>query len=129
VSAKSVRMPTFGPAGKALWSRLTEVYGFTPTEVQLLTMACRQADDLAKLDGAVKRYGIHVTGSMGQKVLNPALIEARLARQAIARLLGQLDLPNPEEKPQTAASRRASKAANKRWRPRVVEGEAAGGLA
>ena len=115
MSGKSLRMPTLGPAGKALWTRLAAVYEFDPAETQLLVMACRQADDLTQLETAIKRDGVHVTGSMGQKVLNPALAEARLARAAISRLLGQLDLPNPEEKPQTAASRRASKAANTRW--------------
>jgi phage terminase small subunit len=116
-------MPAFGMAGKALWKRLAEVYEFEPRELQLLTMACRQADDLSRLETAIRRDGVHLVGSMGQKVLNPALAEARLARAAIGRLLGELDLPSftEEAKPRTAASRHGKKAADSRWL-RVAEG-------
>ena len=113
------RMPAgLGDAGKGLWRCLSDVYvEFTPSEVQLLTMACRTADDCAKLEAAIRKLGAFVTGSAGQPVLNPAIPEARQSRLAISRLLGLLDLPNPddEEKPATAASRHAAKAANSRW--------------
>ena len=55
------------------------------------------ADDLARLERAIRRDGVMSTGSMGQPVLHPALTEARQARSTIARLLSNLAPPELEQ--------------------------------
>lgn len=106
-------------AGKKLWrdthKALDQGLAFDDRERSILNLAASQADDLADLERAIESGGTMVDGSTGQPVLNPAIPEARQARAAIARLLGSLDLSDPDEKPNTAASRRASKAAESRW--------------
>lgn len=53
-----------------------------------MRLAARQADDLQRLEAAIKVDGVSVPGSAGQPVLNPCVQEARQARLAINRLLG-----------------------------------------
>lgn len=106
--------------GRKLWHSIgsqlaAEALELDERERELLAMACRQADDLAMLETAIKNVGAMVDGSKGQKVVNPAIAEARQARLAISRLLGQLGLPDEELQPRTAASIRAQKAANTRY--------------
>lgn len=109
-------------AGKRLWKSVTEVFGLEVRELEVLAMACRQADDLAALDAAIDRYGLMIEGSKGQDRINPLVTEARQARLALTRLLGDLSLPDDTGQgelpgmPPTQASRRAQKAANVRWR-------------
>jgi hypothetical protein len=64
-----------------------------------------------------------VPGSAGQLVMNPAIAEARQARQAVAKLLGALQLPDEEEEPRSEAGRRGQRAARARWdrRDQVAE--------
>ena len=81
-------------------------------------MACRQADDLAALEAAIRKGGVLTRGSQGQLRLSQVVAEARQARLALARLLGQIKLPSDgvgSEKTLTAAGRRAQRAAEKRW--------------
>jgi hypothetical protein len=84
-------------------------------DLAVLEAACRQADDVALLEEAVARDGVTVEGAAGQSRLNAAVTELRQARLALARLLGQVDLPDEERRPVTDASRRAQRAANTRW--------------
>jgi P27 family predicted phage terminase small subunit len=90
----------FGAAGRALWRKihaeLPEGWALDEREAAILALACRQADDLAHLEQAVREDGAMVTGSTGQPVVHPAIREARAARQAIGRLLARLDLGNRE---------------------------------
>lgn len=109
-----------GKRGRALWrsvvSGLPDDWEFDDREAALLGLAARQADDLALLEEAIASRGTFVSGSAGQPVLNPAIGEARQARMAIGRLLGQLELPDgEEEQPRTAAGKRAQRAARARW--------------
>lgn len=92
-------------------------------ELAVLSLAAHQADDLARLETAIKRDGAMSVGSKGQPVVNPALTEARQARLAIGRLLGQLSLPAEDEEPNTEAGRRDQNAARVRWdrRDRIRE--------
>ena len=55
----------------------------------LLELAARQADDLDRLEADIAERGITVDGR-----LNQAVAEARQARVALARILGQVDLPD-----------------------------------
>src|SRR5436190_15089875 len=104
-----------GNPGRTLWRSLAQGlpdgWELDERERALLTLAAHQADDLAKLEAAIKRDGAMTTGSAGQPVLNPALTEARQARLAISRLLGQLALPDEEAEARTEAGLRGQKAA------------------
>ena len=64
------------------------------------------------------RTGMLAKGSSGQERLHPAVTEVRLGRQALAKLLGELDIPadDPLSAPTTASSRHAAVAANARWK-------------
>lgn len=105
--------------GKALWKSVQEAlpadWVLDEREAELLTLAAHQADDLDRLEAVIKKVGVEALGSAGQPVVHPAVAEARQARLAIGRLLGQLSLPDEEEEPRTEASKRAQKAANVRW--------------
>lgn len=111
-------------SGIALWRRMHAAYAITARwELDLLELGCRQADDIAQLEEAVRDHGVMVEGSQGQPRLNPAAVEVRLSRAALARILGALELPSGAVVPKpaagagpaTAAARRARKAADKRW--------------
>jgi phage terminase small subunit len=125
-----------GPRGRALWKRivgsLPAGWELDDRELAILSLAARQADDLARLEQAIKRDGAMAVGSTGQPVVHPAIVEARQARLAIGRLLGQLQLPDEDAQPRTEAGRRGQRAARARWdrrdrvaaqRRRAAEGE------
>ncbi len=107
------------PRGRSLWTSivkgLPEGWELDERERAILTLAARQADDLAQLEGLIAKHGPRVTGSAGQPVLNPAIMEARQARIAVDRLLGKLALPDENREPLTEAGRRAQHAARVRW--------------
>src|SRR4051794_9342986 len=108
-----------GAVGKALWKSVLEDlpdgWDLDHRELQILSLAARQADDLERLEKAIKKDGTMTVGSTGQPILHPAIPEARQARQSIGRLLGALALPDEDEEPATAASHRARAAARTRW--------------
>jgi phage terminase small subunit len=111
-----------GKDGKRLWKAilgdLPANWELDEREFQLLALAARQADDLAKLETAIKAEGVITIGSTGQPVVHPAVLEARQARLAISRLVGLLELPDADEQPTTAATTRSRKAAQARWNRR-----------
>lgn len=113
------RRTGLGNAGKRLrkvvLDDLPEGWELDARELELLELACRQADDLAGLEGLIRKHGRMVPGSQGQPVLNPAISEARQARAMIEKLLGRLAIPDDEGVPRTAASERAQAAAQIRW--------------
>lgn len=80
-----------------------------------LTLACRQLDDLERLEDAIGEIGTMTTGSTGQPVVNPAIAEARQSRIALSRLLGNVQIPAEEGGGDTSASQRAREAAHTRW--------------
>jgi hypothetical protein len=84
-------------------------------EAAILAAACRQADDVAALEEAIAKQGVVVEGSQGQPRLSPLVTEARQGRLAVARLLGELDLADPDAEPRSAKWRRARHAADARW--------------
>jgi hypothetical protein len=61
-------------------------------ELVLLREATRTVDLLTRLDAEVREHGPMVDAAQGQKV-NPAAVEARAQRIALARLLAALRLP------------------------------------
>lgn len=106
------------PAGRALWRQISDDlpadWELDGRELRLLTLAARQVDDLAALERSIVKHGVMLTGAAGQTRLNAAVTEARQARLAIAKLVGQIALPDEDEAPRTEASRRAQHAANVR---------------
>lgn len=108
-----------GPRGRALWGLiqkgLPDGWELDERECSILALAARQADDLAALERSIKKHGVTVAGSAGQPRLNAAVVEARQARQALGRLLGQLALPDEDSQPATEAAKRARHAAEVRW--------------
>lgn len=101
--------------GKALWKAITTDWDLDDREVEILNLACRQADALDELEARVRCDGITVPGAAGQTRIHPAVIEARQARVAMARLLGQLSLPAADGRKLTSAGERAQRAAWARW--------------
>ena len=116
-------------AGKALWRRILKRYDLDRYELEILTLACRQVDDVARLEQLIAK-GLIVTGSKGQPRLSAAVTEVRQSRLAVARLLGQIAIPvgfdddGPEERPvSSAASERGRRAARARWSGRGRKGD------
>lgn len=89
-----------GAAGKklraAVLADLPPGWQLDHREEAILDLAAAQADDLNRLERAVRRDGVMSTGSKGQPVLHPAIAEARQSRVAIQKLLAQVDLPEAE---------------------------------
>ncbi len=115
--AKKPRAPAgLGRAGGALWRDLVGAFELDERECAVLAAACRQADDLVKLEEVLAEDGLVVAGSRGQPRLTTVVAELRQGRLALARLLGALALPDEVgAKPVTSRSARASRAANVRW--------------
>ena len=130
-SAGRPRVPTgLGAAGAALWKRLTapvdgDELEFSVAELVTLELACRQADDISALEQVLAHDGPTVLGSRDQVRLSPIPAELRLQRAALARLVAQLALPDPDEDVGLApGARRAQRAADARWRRQAAKREA-----
>lgn len=78
-----------GPAGKTIWASIADTFDLDLHEVELLRQIATVADRIESLDRAVTRDGI----LLADKV-HPALIESRLQRVTLARLVGALRLPD-----------------------------------
>lgn len=122
----SSRQPRgLGAAGRALWRSFTApttradgstaVLEFDTREAANLAQAARIADTIADLEAVLAVDGVVVLGSKGQPRLHPAVAELRAHRLALSRLLGELAIPDADEKPVTARSERATRAADARW--------------
>jgi hypothetical protein len=104
-------------SGQRLWTSVIEVYALTPGELSVLAEAARTADELARLEEAIRHLpDLMVTGSTGQPRAHPLLEEVRRHRTLLERLCVSLALPNVDEKEGiTAAARHARRAAIARW--------------
>jgi hypothetical protein len=77
----------------------------------LLEAVVSALDLIEALEGDVEVHGRLITGARGNTTINPAIVELRHQRTALARLLGALDLgPEPSK-----ASLAAKRAAEARW--------------
>ena len=112
-----------GDAGARLWRSIRNAvapdFELDEREEAILELACRQADDLALVERVIGDEGAAASGSTGQRVVHPAVQEARQARLAIGRLLGLLDLTEELGSPGAAASIHARRAAQARHRRKV----------
>ncbi len=110
-----------GAPGKVLWKSIQQDLEpgleFDARDTELLTRACRCADELAKLEEMIDARGVTVLGSRYQTVVNPALSEARQARLVLLRFLSAIGMADPSDRPGkgTLASRRGRAAAEDRW--------------
>lgn len=82
-----------GERGCAFWSALTEVLEFAPQETEVLIEACRTLDRIDDLTRVIDDDGTVIKGSMGQRVLHPAVAEVRQLQASFVRLTAALNLP------------------------------------
>ncbi|MGH3548230.1 MAG: hypothetical protein ACRDQU_08980 [Pseudonocardiaceae bacterium] len=81
-----------GPAGKRMWAAVTGNFELEAHELLVLAQIVTVADRITSLDVAVTRDGV----LLGDRV-HPALIESRLQRVALGRLLAVLRLSDQDE--------------------------------
>jgi phage terminase small subunit len=114
------------PRAAKFWRDARKAFDFEQSDAELLTQVCRVMTNVDALDDAIAEHGTVTEGSRGQLVTNPAIGEVRQQRLALARLLGQLGLPDPEEPdtPQVPTTRQAaSRTANQfRWQGHTRRG-------
>jgi P27 family predicted phage terminase small subunit len=117
-----------GAEGKRLWKSivgdLDEDWRLDARDLAYLAQAARCADELAELKAVIARDGSTVEGSKGQTRVHPAVAEARQLRLTLLRLLGSIEMtdPNAAERNATAAQQQARKAADARWRGHELRG-------
>jgi hypothetical protein len=86
-----------------------------PHKMPGLLLACRQLDDVARLEALLDRDGLVVACSNGQPRLSAVVTELRQARLAAARLLDALALPVDESGATAPAVKRARRVTESRW--------------
>lgn len=101
-------------AGSTLWSDVVAKYDLRVDELAVLESACKTADMIATLDKEWEALGkpFLTRGSMGQDVIHPLIGERRAQQSQIAKLLGQLKLPDEQG---GGASNQQRSAAQSRW--------------
>jgi hypothetical protein len=78
------------PAGRRLFLAIVRRYELDPAELAILVEMCRTVDHLEALDAAVQAGG--VVGEDGK--VAPALVEARMQQQTLAKLAASLRIPD-----------------------------------
>jgi hypothetical protein len=106
-----------GASGRALWRSICDDYELDQHEVALLREACRTADRLDSLAVEAAKGPVMVTNHSGDKVANPAMVEARQQSLTLARLLASLRLPSGEEGEERRPQRRGAVRQPYRLRP------------
>jgi hypothetical protein len=126
-SEDNVKPPGLKASGKRLWAAVATKYVLTPAELEMLGQACRTADELDRLERAVRQLSeLTVRGSTGQPKAHPLLEEVRRHRVLLERLTGALCLPNEDEAAGRSPSQKhGQKAINARWHPPVANGRLA----
>jgi hypothetical protein len=136
-SEHNVKPPTGLKAqGKRLWAAVATKYVLTPAELEMPAQACRTADELDRLERAVRQLSeLTVRGSTGQPKAHPLLEEVRRHRVLLERLTSALCLPNEDEQVgRTPGQKHGQRAIEARWKDhvpnaRLAELRAAGGQA
>jgi hypothetical protein len=127
-SEDNVKPPTgLKTPGKQLWAALATKYVLTPAELEMLSQACRTADELDRLEKAVRQLPeLTVRGSTGQPKAHPLLEEVRRHRVLLERLTGALCLPDEsEEVGLRPGQKHARRAIQTRWKNHVPTGKLA----
>ena len=105
MDSRLCRGPGLKGPGTAFWRSIVDSFDLESHENALLIEACRTVDALADLDASIQRDGAILDTEHGPRV-HPAVIESRLQRVALARLLDALKLPREEDtKPQSRRGR------------------------
>jgi hypothetical protein len=133
---RSARAPAgLQDAGGRLWTAmhkgLDEGLRFSVHELEILTRACQVADRAALLAEHVAADGVMSTGSKGQMVVHPALVELRLCESQVVSLLQRVSTEDTAGRARTPTQQRAAKAASARWdreRLRAVSDRKAAGI-
>ena len=104
-------------SARRLWNDVAVPYVLTPAELAMLEEACHTRTELDRLEKAVRALpGLVVTGSMGQPRMHPLLAEVRAHRTLLAKLTGQLNLPDEDQQAGLhAGQKHARKGAVARW--------------
>lgn len=102
------------PGGAKLWRDVVGTYDLRPDELRVLAEACREADLIDALAAELRGGALLISGSQGQRVINPLVSEVRQHRGVLAGLLRQLRLPDDADTSE-ARSTQARAAANARW--------------
>jgi hypothetical protein len=99
-SEDDVRPPSGLKApGRKLWAAVINKYVLTSAEVAMLEQAAHTADELDRLERAVRKLSdLVTTGSTGQLKPHPLLAEVRAHRMLLERLCTALCLPNDDQK-------------------------------
>ncbi len=93
--------PGTGAAGRALFRSIVARFELEPHELAILAQLVRTADRVAELDAVVDAEGLMVAGRP-----HGALVESRLQRLTLARLLTALRLPDlNDQRPQRRSIR------------------------
>lgn len=98
MARKTQRMPqglAKGGKGQRLWKDLTENIEFTDVELRILENACYTEDRIAKERRAIGD-NLTVTGSQGQIVAHPLLVNLRQDEAHFAALMKQIDIPDEQ---------------------------------
>jgi hypothetical protein len=99
------RTPTgLSAPGRRLWFSVVDEWELEEHEIALLVQAVRTVDLLDRLDGLVRDEGAVIDSPQGRRA-NPAAVEARQQRIALARLLAALRPPAGDEGDQQASAR------------------------
>lgn len=86
------------PPGRKLWTAVADRYVLTAAETEMLGQACRTADELDRLEKAVRALPeLTTTGSTGQIKPHPLLAEVRAHRLLLERLTTALCLPDEDQ--------------------------------
>lgn len=99
------------PAARDLFAEvLDERPDVSGADLGALIHACSLTSAAERLDTVARAAGMVATGSTGQVIVHPAVVEARLARTAASTILARLSPTRAEH-----ATARARRAARARW--------------
>ncbi|WP_127475042.1 terminase [Microbacterium sulfonylureivorans] len=104
-----------GVRGAKFWLSLTADMEFDAKESEVLLEVCRTLDRIDALAAAVDADGTMITGSMGQRVLHPAVGELRQQQAAFVRLVADLHLPEDVAAQDRFNTARGKAGAAARW--------------
>lgn len=117
-------------AGDRLLTQLNEALQgsaeWDERESALLDLARRMADDIDRLETVLTEQVSVIKGSTGQDRLNPVFGELRQQRLALAKVLGEVRLPDEGLVGGAVPNAKKSRAAATRWRAHNSAHPAAG---
>ncbi len=93
-----------GNRGLRFWHETLERFELRPDEIAILAATCRQLDDVARLETALRDAPTLVRTRGGAEVPNPVFREVRGARLAASRLMAQLRLADAEGSTSSASA-------------------------